>query len=194
MGHLAREEGLLGVTEISVQDALGSGAAVGLAAAGDEVAFARLIAAHDDSMRRVAFVIAGDWETAGEAVQAAWVLAWKRLRTLRHHDRVEPWLVSIAANETRRLLSRQRRRTVVEIDAGREAAAAFGRDPGDVVGLMDLGRALGRLRPDERGLIAMRYVAGLDSGQIGAVTGMSASGVRTRLARLLERLRVDLDG
>jgi DNA-directed RNA polymerase specialized sigma24 family protein len=39
----------------------------------------------------------------------------------------------------------------------------------------------------------MRYVAGFDSSQIGAVTGMSASGVRTRLARLLERLRMDLD-
>jgi len=191
---LGLEECLLDMTGIGVRDALGLGAAVRSAAAGDEAAFASLIAAHDDSMRRVAFFIAGDWESAGEAVQTAWVLAWERLRTLRQHDRLEAWLVSIAANETRRLLTRQRRRTLVEIDAGREAALATGRDPADVVGMVDLGRAIRRLQPDERALLAMRYVAGLDSGQIGEVTGMSASGVRTRLARLLERLRVDLDG
>ena len=185
---------LLDMTGIGVQDALGSGATVRLAADGDEAAFARLIAAYDDAMRRVAFVIAGDWESAGEAVQAAWVVAWERLRSLRDHDRVEPWLVSISANETRRLLSRQRRRTVVEIDAGRDKALTPGRDPADVVDLVDLARALRQLRAEDRSLIAMRYVAGLDSAQIGEVTGMSASGVRTRLTRLLDKLRVELDG
>ena len=58
---------------------------------------------------------------------------------------------------------------------------------------MDFGRALRKLSPDERSLLALRYAAGLDSTQIGAATGMSASGVRTRLARVLQRLRVELD-
>ena len=39
----------------------------------------------------------------------------------------------------------------------------------------------------------MRFVGGLDSTQIGEQAGMSASGVRSRLSRLLERLRKDLD-
>jgi RNA polymerase sigma-70 factor (ECF subfamily) len=176
----------------SVQEARPWGPTVRSAAAGDEVAFARLIAAHDGAMRRVAFVIAGDWDTATEAVQEAWVKAWERLRTLRDQDRVEAWLVSIAANETRRLLSRGRRRTVVEVSAGSEGVGR-GDDPGDLVDLVDLERALRTLRPDERTLIAMRFVAGLDSTEIGSVTGMSASGVRSRLTRLLERLRMELD-
>jgi RNA polymerase sigma factor (sigma-70 family) len=49
------------------------------------------------------------------------------------------------------------------------------------------------LPPDDRRLLALRYVAGLDSTQIATHLGLSASGVRTRLARLLDRLRVDLD-
>ena len=169
----------------------GTQSVVRLAASGDETAFARLIAAHNGAMTRVAYVIASDWETAGEAVQAAWTIAWDKLRTLRDEDRIEPWLVSIAANETRKLLAHQRRRSVRRVLRGPEQAHST--DPADLIDLVDLGRALRKLGPDDRSLIAMRYVAGLDSNQIGAVSGMSASGVRTRLARILERLRMDLD-
>jgi RNA polymerase sigma-70 factor (ECF subfamily) len=176
--------------ESSVQDVRGTETTVRLAAAGDEIAFARLIARHGDAMRRVAFVIAGDWALAEDAVQAAWTIAWRKLGSVRDEGRVEPWLVSIAANETRRLLRSRRRRTIVEMAATTDAA--FGRDPADAIDLVDLTNALRRLSTDERSLIAMRFVAGLDSTEIGEVTGMSASGVRTRLARLLERLRSEL--
>ena len=177
--------------EIALQDASQAGSTVRLAAGGDEVAFARLVAEHNAKMARVAFFIAGDAETASEAVQRAWAVAWRRLKSLRDPERVGPWLASIAANETRQLVRQQRRRTVVEVSAAPDEGA--GRDPADFIGVVDLGRALRKLKPDERSLLALRYAGGLDSTQIGAVTGMSASGVRTRLSRLLDRLRVDLD-
>jgi len=49
------------------------------------------------------------------------------------------------------------------------------------------------LSAEDRSLLALRYVAGLDSTEIAAHLGGSASGIRSRLARLLDRLRVDLD-
>ena len=61
------------------------------------------------------------------------------------------------------------------------------------IDLVDLGRALRRLKPEERSLLALRFVTGLDSNEIGRHAGISASGVRSRLARLLERLPKDLD-
>ncbi len=159
-----------------MQEAPGTDPVVRLAAAGDETAFARLIATHHRSMTRVAFVIVGDWDAANEATQAAWTIAWMKLGRLRDHDKVEPWLVSIAANEARKLIQRQRRRTVVEISAA-EAPGSGGMslagDPADRISLVDLGRALRKLGPDDRSLIAMRYVAGFDSNQIGAAMGIS---------------------
>src|SRR5215210_1454227 len=89
-------------------------AAVALAAAGDEAAFARIVRAHHDDMTRVCFVICGDLDIADEAVQAAWPIAWHKLGSLREPGRLRPWLVSIAANEARQLVRRRRRRTVVE--------------------------------------------------------------------------------
>ena len=104
---------------------------------------------------------------------------------------MRPWLVAIAANETRRLLQRRKRRTIVELSMTDPASETT--DPGETIGMVDLERALVRLKPDERALLAMRYVAGLDSTQIGIQLGLSASGVRSRLDRLLDRLRRELD-
>jgi len=58
---------------------------------------------------------------------------------------------------------------------------------------LDLGAALVRLDPADRGLLAMRYLAGLSADEIGVATGLTASGVRSRLSRLIARLREDLD-
>ena len=58
---------------------------------------------------------------------------------------------------------------------------------------MDLSNALHRLDPEDRALVALRYLADLDSTEIGTLTGRSASGVRTRLSRVLDRLRKELD-
>ena len=66
-------------------------------------------------------------------------------------------------------------------------------DPADHIPTLDLARALARLGPDDRTLLALRFVAGLDSNEIATQLGISASGVRSRLARLVDRLRKELD-
>ena len=65
-------------------------------------------------------------------------------------------------------------------------------DPAGRVADLDLSNALARLDPDDRTLLALRYVAGFDSTELGKATGRSASGTRARLARLLDRLRTEL--
>jgi DNA-directed RNA polymerase specialized sigma24 family protein len=164
--------------------------AVALAAAGDEAAFARIVRAHHDDMTRVCFVICGDLDVADEAVQAAWPIVWRKLGSLRDPDRLRPWVVSVAANEARQLIRRRRRRAVVELAVG--AGSTPGGDPAVRVGDLDLTNALARLHPDDRALLALRYVAGFDSTELARATGRSPSGTRARLARLLDRLRTEL--
>ena len=85
------------------------------ATAGDEYAFRRIIADHHEDMRRVCRAIAGDDAIADEAVEAAWVVAWKKLEQVRGPAQLRPWLVSVAANEVRHLLRKRRRRAEVEL-------------------------------------------------------------------------------
>jgi RNA polymerase sigma-70 factor (ECF subfamily) len=164
--------------------------AVALAVAGDEAAFARIIRAHHDDMTRVCFVISGDLDIADEAVQAAWPIIWRKLGGLRDPERLRSWLVSVAANEARQLVRRRRRRAVVEIAVGPAPRPTV--DPAGRVGDLDLVNALARLDPDDRALLALRYVAGFDSTELARATGRSPSGTRARLARLLDRLRTEL--
>ena len=161
------------------------------AAGGEETAFARIVAAHHDDMTRVCYVIAGDLDIADEAVQAAWAIAWRKLPTLREADRLRPWLVSVAVNETRQLLRRHRRRSVVELSVA-DTTATHGPDPAGRTADIDLANALARLDPADRTLLALRYVAGFDSRELARATGLSPSGTRARLARLLDRLRTEL--
>ena len=179
------------MTSIAVQDAPVVATTVRLAAQGDEVAFTRLVTEHRAAMARVAFVICGDPEATRDAVQSAWSIAWRRLRTLRDPEQIRPWLIAIAANEARQVIRAQRRRPVIDISEA--VAPDAGGDPADVIGLVDLQRALAHLKPDDRRLLALRFVAGFDSTEIARHTGLSPSGVRSRLARLVDRLRTEID-
>ena len=161
------------------------------AARGDPDAFARIVRLHHEDMTRVCFVVAGDPTLAEEAVAAAWPIVWRKLPSLRDPDRLRAWLCSIAANEARQLLRSRRRRAVVEIPVG-AAAEDSGGDPARRARDLDLTNALARLAPEDRALLALRYVAGVNSSDLGQALGMSPSGTRARLGRLLRRLREEL--
>jgi RNA polymerase sigma-70 factor (ECF subfamily) len=162
---------------------------VELAGAGDEAAFARLVATYHADMARVAFVACGDRELAEDAVQSAWLVAWRKLHSLRDPERVRPWLLSVTVNETRQLV-RRRRGPVVEVDP--QFPGDPRGDPSSGIERLDLRRALAHLSPDERALLAMRYVADLGSDELGMAVGTSASTARTRLCRIVDRLRKEL--
>jgi RNA polymerase sigma-70 factor (ECF subfamily) len=160
------------------------------AVAGDARAFARIVRAHHDDMVRVCHVICGDPELAQDAAQSAWPIAWRRLGTLREPEKLRPWLVSVAANEARQLVRRLHRDRVVSIELADAGSSTS--DPAWRAGDEELVAAIRRLPPDERSLIALRYVAGFDATEIGKTLGLSASGVRTRLSRLVARLRTEV--
>lgn len=162
------------------------GSVVRDAAAGDRAAFTELVATYHADLLRLAMVISGDADMANDAAQAAWHTAWRKLRQLRDPARVRPWLLSIAANEARQAL--RRRSHLVAMPTG-EVDRLPQLDPIDAI---DLARALATLRPDERQLIGLRYVAGFSAPELAEALHLTPEGVRTRLKRILDRLRREL--
>ena len=164
---------------------------VAAAADGDEMAFARIVAAYHEDMRRVCSFVTRDDGLAEDAVQAAWAIIWRKLHSLKHPERIRPWLVSVAVNQAKDLLRKQRRRTEVELLASARVIEG-GADPATGVDSLDLLAAMDRLEPDDRALIAMRYVVGFDSTELATALGISPPGTRARLSRILARLREEL--
>lgn len=167
-------------------------AVIASAARGDESAFARIVGAYHDDMVRVCQVITRDSDAANDAVQEAWAIAWRQLPRLREPERLRSWLIAIAANEARQILRQQRRQVVTELPADgprddEEGSRVW-------TGRIDLRNALARLNVDDRELLALRYIAGFDSAELSQLTGLSPSGTRARLQRLLAQLRDELEG
>lgn len=160
-------------------------------ALGGRLSLTELVDAHDSELVQICIVAGATPDLAREAVQNAWLRAAPRLASLRDPDRVRPWLIAIAVNEVRQLWRRQRtgRRLTTSL-RGLEATSSIEFAPGDV----DLHKALRALDPLDRQVIALTYVAGLDSTEIGQILGLTAAGVRTRRARILHRVRKELEG
>lgn len=177
------------VSELSATGAVPS-SVVAAAAGGDTVAFARIVGAHHNDMARVCRVVCGDVELAQDAAQAAWPIAWRRLHTLRDPDKLRPWLISIAVNEGRKLVRRRHLDRIVELDVADVSSDLH--DPATRAADADLLEAIKGLPPDDRALLALRFVAGFDASEIAPALGLSASGVRSRLSRLVERLRKEV--
>lgn len=157
------------------------------AAAGDRDAFTELVATHHRDLIRLAMVITGDAELADDAAQATWQQAWRKLRQLRDPARVRPWLLAIAANEARQALRRRSRLTVMP-----DELASASPPEGDPIEAMDLDRALAKLKPADRTLIGLRYVSGFSASELAPMLQISPEGVRSRLKRILDRLREEL--
>ena len=178
-------EAISGAVRMDVAGTLAS------AARGDEIAFARLVEAHDDAMYRVCMAVGRDHAIASDAVQAAWTIAWRKLGTVRDAERLRAWLITVAVNETKSLLKGRAKRSLTEV-AMDTSGRPGGIDPAAGVASIDLRDLLERLDPDDRALLAMRYVAGFNATELATAIGISPSGIRTRLERLIARLRREL--
>ena len=160
-----------------------------LARVADEAdAFAALVAAHHADVLRLAGAITGDRDLAADVAQATWVAAWQHRGDLRDPDRVRGWLLTIAANQARSALRRRRLRRWLPLPPTTDAKS----EPPRTDEHLDLMAAFRRLSARDRQILTSRYGFGQTSAEIGPQVGLSDSGVRVRIARLLARLHEEL--
>jgi RNA polymerase sigma factor (sigma-70 family) len=152
---------------------------------GDRQAFGALVDRYRDMVYGLGYHLTGDFESARDLAQDAFVQAYLKLDTLRQPDRFAGWLRRIAVNAHRMEARRQRVATVaLEEDAH---AAAPDRSPSEIEVVVR--EALGRLRPPERLALTLHYINGYSHAEIGQFLGVGSDVVKARLARARQRLR-----
>jgi len=158
---------------------------VRLAAHGHEPAFARIVRLRYADLVRVCLVITGDIALARVAVAETWPVAMRELGELRDPSRLRPWLCAIGADEARPLrpspalsAAREIRRTDADLPQGVGYGSS---DPA-------LADALSALTPDDRAVLALFVIGGLDDTELARAARTSPDLARERLHRLLARL------
>ncbi len=133
---------------------------------------------HDDLMRRLARMLAGDHDAAQDVCQEAFARAWRSLPPETETGRRRAWLRRTATNLALDELRRRGRRPTVTFDAAPPLAlAAEAVEP-------DAAReALGLLGAHERFVLLLRFEGGLAHGEIARLLDISEEAARKRVAR-----------
>ena len=128
---------------------------------------------------------------AEDAVQEAFLRAWRNFDSCRAPDSPLPWLLQITRNEALRIV-RQNGKHGVEDEIVVELAIE---DPdlADTAERIDLARVLDGLPDDDRRLLELRYMDDLTQPGVAAALGIPEGTVKVRLHRLRSRLRVALE-
>ena len=170
------------------------GALVRAARGRDLDAYAELIRRHQRTALRAARAV-GAGEAAEDAVQEAFVSAWRALDRFDDTRPFRPWLLAIVVNEVRNRQRLWRRRDEVlrgavhrlgpqEPVAGEEAAEQSERR-------RLVSQALTRLPEKQRVVVTMRYLLELSEDETATALGWPKGTVKSRLSRALGRLETD---
>jgi RNA polymerase sigma-70 factor (ECF subfamily) len=135
----------------------------------------------------LAVTMLNDPASAEDAVQEAAIKTWRKLPTLRDRSAIEPWFLSIVANQCRSV-RRARWWSVLKFPELRDHSPAQDQH----ASALDLDRALDRLSAEERLPLLLHFYMDLTFEQVGNVVGISMTAARSRIYRALDRLRSDL--
>ncbi len=144
---------------------------------GDEGAADTLYRRHVGLAMQTALRLLRNRAEAEDAVQEAYLLAFRRLKQLDEPGAFRGWLVRIVVSQVHRRLRRQR----VEPLDGLAAEARHDASPAVRAELRLLDEALDALEPEERIAWTLRYVLGHRLREVAAVSGGALSTAKLRL-------------
>jgi RNA polymerase sigma-70 factor (ECF subfamily) len=169
---------------VQVDEQSTDGEVVAVVLAGDRAAFAILVRRYNQRMYRACRAVLGDDAEAEDAVQTAWVSAFRNLAGFRGEARFSTWVIRIAVHEasSRR---RARARLVAVADEGIDMKSNH--NPEADAANEELGRLLERqvdeLPDGMRAVLVLRDVLELDTAETAACLGIAEEAVRVRLHR-----------
>jgi RNA polymerase sigma-70 factor (ECF subfamily) len=172
------------------------------AAAGDQDAWRRLVAAYSGRVYGLIAQRCGDGELAEEITQATFVTVVDKLANYREQGRFEAWLFRIALNRLRDEMRRRKRQATATDFAETPPEAVGGQpmprrsdNPTTEQHLLDKERAdllhlaMAKLNEADREVLHLRYTADLGYQQIADTLDQPLGTVLARGHRALKKLR-----
>ena len=138
-------------------------------------------------LRRIAFLLCGDWHTAEDLAHTALAKVFVSWRRISRKDAVQAYATRTLVNS---YLAGQRRKRATEVLLSRLPDRAVPpREPELRLMMLD---ALAMLPPRARAVVVLRYWEDLSVEQVASLLGCSAGNVKSQSARALDKLRARL--
>jgi RNA polymerase sigma-70 factor, ECF subfamily len=153
----------------------------------DTRGFTELVREHDEGLRALAYRLLEDRDLMDDALQEAYVKAYRALPGFRGESSVGTWLYRIAYNAC--LDELRRVRTVVPLERIEEAPDPAPPLPERTATSDALARALSTLAHEDRAAVLLVDAQGFDYESAGEVLGVPAGTVASRLNRARAQLR-----
>ncbi len=156
--------------------------------AGDARFFEPIVRAYEPRGMRIALGMTGNADDAGDALQDAFVKAWRSLPRFDLRRPFGPWFFQILRNQCRDLLRRRQAQFRVEV-LGDGALAEVAADPEDgperrlerKEAKEIVWRALEKLDEDHREVLVLKEIEGFRYGEIAAILDVPEGTVASRL-------------
>ncbi|HUF50208.1 MAG TPA: sigma-70 family RNA polymerase sigma factor [Longimicrobiales bacterium] len=164
--------------------------------AGSRRAFEPLVRRHERRALSVAEALLGDADEAADAVQDAFVKAYRTLGRLGQDSEFGPWFHAILRNHCLDLLRAAPRRTRVSLE--RSELRTYGADAAGSAAIEQeqlaaaVWRALGRLTPEHRQILVLKEIEGMSYADIALAAGIPAGTVASRLHHARAALRAEV--
>jgi RNA polymerase sigma-70 factor (ECF subfamily) len=165
---------------------------IALAQQGDHDAFATLLRRYDDDMRGLAYRLVVDRHRMDDALQEAYVKAYRALSSFREGAEFSSWLYRITYNACIDELRRAKRHPLAPEDTAEPASSAPGPDR-TVTASDTVRRALAALPPDQRLTLVLVDGEGFDNRAAAQILGIAPGTVASRLSRARAALREMLE-
>jgi RNA polymerase sigma-70 factor (ECF subfamily) len=156
------------------------------AKAGDAGSFEALVRRHIDRMYGVARLMLRDPDLAEDAVQGAFVRAWRDLGALREPSRFEAWLHTLVI---RACYDEARRTRRWQADVRIVAPAALSTHDPSPDDRDQIERGFRMLSPEHRMILVLHFYLDLSATEIGGRLGIPPGTARSRLHYALAALR-----
>jgi len=161
---------------------------------GDQEAFTSLVLHFGDRLFSVAYRILRDTGRAEDAVQQAFLNAWRELRNLRDDDRLEAWLYRLLVNACYAEVRHTTRwqpglRLITDLDSGPIADDA----QLSVADRDELERAFRKLSAEHRSVLVLHHYLGYSGDEIADVLGLAPGTVRSRLYHGRQQMRAAIE-
>lgn len=157
---------------------------------GDSAAYATLVGRYRAQFARYAMRMLGNREDAEEALQDAFLRAFRSLERCDEPERFGSWLFRILANRCRTAGTRRGRREKTFVRDEIALLDASEEHPEDATAWREeIQRALQLLEEDQREAFLLKHVEDLGYDEMAELTGVGVSALKMRVKRACERLR-----